>query len=150
MSRMNKTLTGVTHKAVVWSQPRVCECGKVQHDGREKFFITLNFEAGKPREMFLHMDEDGSTLDGMANCVGILVSLLLKHGVDLKEIAQRLSWQRFDPQGRTENKADELRVCTSVVDYALRWSLSESDKQAVPCPPERTHEIEDHESGGQG
>jgi DNA-binding transcriptional MerR regulator len=123
MTRMNKTLSGTTHKAVIYSQPHVCECGRVLHDGRTKFFMTLNAEDGHPREMFLHMDQSGSTLDGMADCVGILISLLLKAGVQLSEIADKLSWQRFDPQGRTENKTPELRTCNSVVDYAVRWAM---------------------------
>lgn len=120
---MNKTLHGVTHKAVIYSQPYVCDCGKVLHNGRTKFFVTLNYEDGKPRELFLHMDESGSTLDGMADCIGILISLLLKAGVPLDEIAEKLSWQRFDPQGRTDNKAEGLRTCNSVVDYVVRWAL---------------------------
>jgi hypothetical protein len=119
---MNQTLNGVTHKAVVYGQPHVCECGRVLHNGRTKFFMTLNFDNGRARELFLHMDEAGSTLDGMADCIGILISMLLKQGVQIEDVAEKLSWQRFDPQGRTDNKDPELRSCNSVIDYAVRWA----------------------------
>ncbi len=124
-TRMNRTLEGVNHKAVIHGVKEVCACGRVLHDGRTKFFLTLNFENEKPREMFFHMDASGSTLDGMANCIGILISMLLKKGATLEELAEHLAWQRFNPQGLTENTEAGLRTCNSVVDYAIRWAMCE-------------------------
>ncbi|MDD8013998.1 MAG: hypothetical protein PHX05_11025 [Acidobacteriota bacterium] len=109
--RLPNTRRGVTHKAVILAG---------EPAGRVKFFFTVGCYAdGRPAELFLHMDESGSTLDGFADAWSIAISLCLQSGIPLKKIVEKFSWQEFEPKGRTENA--EIRVARSVVDYVVRW-----------------------------
>lgn len=99
----------ITHKAVIHGE-----------DGRCKFFFTVELtEDGQPRALFLHMDQAGSTLDGMADTVGILFSKCLKAGVPLEELVEVLSYRQFQPAGMCEGT--EVRSCRSVVDYVMQF-----------------------------
>jgi len=87
---------------------------------RLKFYLTVGlYDDGRPGELFLHMDESGSTLDGMANIIGICVSLCLQEGVPLERLVEKLAWQEFEPKGLTENP--KINFAKSVVDYVVRW-----------------------------
>ncbi|MFA7333496.1 MAG: hypothetical protein WC130_04290 [Kiritimatiellia bacterium] len=108
---------------------------------RVKFYFTVGlFPEGppapgelrgvrRPGEIFLHMDEAGSTLDGMADTIGILISLCLQEGVPLAKLVEKLAYQQFNPQGMTENP--EMRFVKSVVDYVVRWMEGEFGKKEV-------------------
>lgn len=111
--RLPDTRVSITHKAVILAE----EDGKAR---RVKFYFTVGlFPNGRPGELFLHMDEAGSTLDGMADTIGILISLCLQEGVPLAKLVEKLAYQQFNPQGMTENP--EMRFVKSVVDYVVRW-----------------------------
>ncbi len=118
--RLPDTRTSITHKAVILAE----EDGKAK---RIKFYFTVGlFPDGRPGELFLHMDEAGSTLDGMADTIGILISLCLQEGVPLAKLVEKLAYQQFNPQGMTENP--EMRFVKSVVDYVVRWMEREFRK----------------------
>lgn len=88
--------------------------------GRVKFFFTVGlYENGLPGELFLHMDESGSTLDGFADAWSIAISLCLQHGVTLETLVKKFSYQEFEPKGMTNDK--EIHTARSVVDYVVRW-----------------------------
>jgi len=111
--RLPDTRVSITHKAVILTE----EDGKAV---RVKFYFTVGlYPDGRPGELFLHMDEAGSTLDGMADTIGILVSLCLQEGVPLAKLVEKLAYQQFSPQGMTENP--EMRFVKSLVDYIVRW-----------------------------
>jgi ribonucleoside-diphosphate reductase alpha chain len=100
---------GVTHKAVIRAEDR-----------RVKFFFTINyFKDGRPGELFLHMDESGSTLDGFADCWAIAVSMCLQQGITVEKLMEKFAFQEFEPKGFTDNK--DIRVARSVVDYVVRF-----------------------------
>lgn len=68
--RLPDTRASITHKAVILAAKN----GKPK---RVKFYFTVGlFPDGRPGELFIHMDEAGSTLDGMADTISILISLL--------------------------------------------------------------------------
>jgi len=119
--RLLETRRSVTHKGVIFAKEEVCPgCGAVVAGGRVKFFFTVGFYPdGRPGELFLHMDQAGSTLDGMADAFGTAVSMLLQHGVTLEELVKKFGYLRFEPAGMT--KDPEIRTARSVVDYVVRW-----------------------------
>jgi len=121
--RLSDTRRSVTHKAVIYAKPEICpHCTETITDGRVKFFFTVGFYPdGHPGELFLHMDEAGSTLDGLCDAFGTAVSMLLQHGVTLDELAKKFAYQAFEPAGRTEDA--NVRMARSVVDYVVRWMV---------------------------
>jgi len=107
--RLPATRKSVTHKVTFHT-----EAGVV------KFFFTVGFyKNGRPGELFLHMDEGGSTLDGFADAWSIAVSMCLQSGVALENLVEKFSFQDFEPKGFTDNP--EIRSARSVVDYVIRW-----------------------------
>jgi len=120
--KLPDTRRSVTHKAVIHSENK-----------RIKFFFTVGFypeeevEGGglkvegknRPGEVFLHMDESGSTLDGFADSWAIAISLCLQRGEPLAELVKKFSYQEFEPKGMTENP--EIPFARSPVDYVVRW-----------------------------
>jgi ribonucleoside-diphosphate reductase alpha chain len=85
-----------------------------------KLFITVGlYENGNPGEVFLQVDEKGTTLSGFCICIGILMSLCLQNGVTLNKLHEKLSFQEFDPRGMTDNK--DIHFARSVIDYAVQW-----------------------------
>jgi ribonucleoside-diphosphate reductase alpha chain len=107
--KLPDTRKSVTHKAVILAE-----------GSRVKFFFTVGFYPdGRPGELFLHMDEGGSTLDGFADAWSIAVSLCLQSGVSLETLVNKFSFQEFEPKGMTD--CPEVQVARSVVDYVVRW-----------------------------
>lgn len=120
--RLPDTRESITHKAVIrWGERRV------------KFYITVGlYEIGRrtpdaggqtggrrPGEVFLTFDEAGGMLDGWADAWATAVSICLQHGETLENLVAKFGYQRFDPQGMTENP--EIPFAASVVDYVVRW-----------------------------
>jgi hypothetical protein len=116
----------VTHKAVIrWGEKRVkfyitvglYEDGRRKtEDGRMEDGRT---EGRRPGEVFLTFDEAGSMLDGWADAWSTAVSICLQHGETLENLVAKFGYQRFDPQGMTEN--EDMPFVSSVVDYVVRW-----------------------------
>lgn len=119
--RLPETRRSVTHKGVVWAEREVCpHCGRETRESRHKFFFTVGFYAdGRPGEVFMHMDESGSTLDGFADAWACAVSVCLQAGVPFEDLVRKFAFQEFQPAGRTEDES--VRNARSVVDYAMRW-----------------------------
>jgi len=74
---------------------------------------------GQPGEMFIRMAKEGSTIAGLMECFGTVVSVSLQHGVPLKVLCDKLSHTRFEPSGWTGN--EELGYAKSIMDYLFRW-----------------------------
>ena len=53
------------------------------------------------------------------NCFAIAVSMGLQYGVPLEDLVDQFTFTRFEPHGRVEGH-ENIRVCTSVVDYVFR------------------------------
>ena len=107
--KLPDTRQSVTHRAVIYGK-----------DGKVKFFFTLGFyEDGKPGELFLHMDQSGSTLDGFADAWSTAFSMCLQLGAPMKSLIKKFGHQDFEPRGMTDNP--DLRMAQSVIDYVVRW-----------------------------
>lgn len=64
------------------------------------------------------MAKAGSTINGLMDTVGTLVSLCLQYGVPLETLVKKFSHVRFEPEGMTKNK--HIPFAKSVIDYVAR------------------------------
>ncbi len=67
----------------------------------------------------LRLAKAGSTIAGLMECFGTVVSVSLQHGVPLKVLCDKLSHTRFEPSGWTGNA--EIGYAKSIMDYLFRW-----------------------------
>ena len=61
----------------------------------------------------------GSTLNGLLDVMGRLISYALQYGVPPAELAPKLTGHQFPPCGGTSNPA--IPECSSLSDYVFRW-----------------------------
>jgi len=88
--------------------------------GGNEGHLTVGFYPnGQPGEIFIRMAKAGSTIAGLMECFGTVVSVSLQHGVPLKVLCDKLSHTRFEPSGWTGNA--EIGYAKSVMDYIFRW-----------------------------
>jgi ribonucleoside-diphosphate reductase alpha chain len=88
--------------------------------GGHEGYLTVGFYPnGEPGEIFIRMAKAGSTIAGLMECFGTVVSVSLQHGVPLKVLCDKLSHTRFEPSGWTGNA--EIGYARSVMDYIFRW-----------------------------
>jgi ribonucleoside-diphosphate reductase alpha chain len=88
--------------------------------GGHEGYLTIGFYPnGQPGEIFIRMAKAGSTIAGLMECFGTVVSVSLQHGVPLKVLCDKLSHTRFEPSGWTGNA--EIGYAKSVMDYIFRW-----------------------------
>jgi ribonucleoside-diphosphate reductase alpha chain len=87
--------------------------------GHEGYLTVGLYPNGQPGEIFIRMAKEGSTIAGLMECFGAVVSVSLQHGVPLQVICDKLSHTRFEPSGWTGN--EELGYAKSIMDYLFRW-----------------------------
>jgi ribonucleoside-diphosphate reductase alpha chain len=87
--------------------------------GHKVFLRTGEYEDGTIGEIFIDMHKEGAAFRSIMNCFAIAVSMGLQYGVPLEDLVDQFTFTRFEPQGRVDGH-DNLRVCTSVVDYVFR------------------------------
>jgi ribonucleoside-diphosphate reductase alpha chain len=87
--------------------------------GHEGYLTVSLYPNGQPGEIFVRMAKEGSTIAGLMECFGTVVSVSLQHGVPLKVLCDKLSHTRFEPSGWTGN--EELGYAKSIMDYLFRW-----------------------------
>lgn len=88
--------------------------------GGHEGYLTVGFYPnGQPGEIFIRMAKAGSTIAGLMECFGTVVSVSLQHGVPLKVLCDKLSHTRFEPSGWTGNA--DIGYAKSIMDYIFRW-----------------------------
>ena len=87
--------------------------------GHKVFLRTGEYEDGTIGEIFIDMHKEGAAFRSMMNCFAISVSMGLQYGVPLEHLVDQFVFTRFEPAGRVEGH-ENLRACTSVVDYVFR------------------------------
>ncbi len=103
--RLPDTREAVTHKFDI-----------AGHEG----YITVGlYEDGTPGELFITMAKEGSTIGGLMDTIGTLVSLAFQYGVPLETLVNKFAHQRFEPSGFTKNP--DVPVAKSISDYLFRW-----------------------------
>ena len=65
------------------------------------------------------MAKEGSTIGGLMDTIGTLVSLALQYGVPLETLVNKFAHQRFEPSGFTKNP--DIPIAKSISDYLFRW-----------------------------
>jgi len=87
--------------------------------GHEGYLTVGLYPNGQPGEIFIRMAKAGSTIAGLMECFGTVVSVSLQHGVPLKVLCDKLSHTRFEPSGWTGNS--QIGYAKSIMDYLFRW-----------------------------
>ena len=82
--------------------------------GHEGYLTVGLYPNGQPGEIFIRMAKEGSTIAGLMECFGTVVSVSLQHGVPLRVLCGKLSHTRFEPSGWTGNQ--ELGYAKSIMD----------------------------------
>lgn len=85
----------------------------------EGYFTVGRFPDGAPGEVFIQMSKAGSTINGLMDSIGTLLSLCLQYGVPLETLVKKFSHIRFEPEGMTGNR--DIPMAKSVMDYLARW-----------------------------
>jgi ribonucleoside-diphosphate reductase alpha chain len=103
--RLPDTRKSVTHKFDI--------------QGHEGYLTVGFFDDGRPGELFITMAKEGSTVGGLMDVVGTLVSMGLQYGVPLDVFVNKFAHSRFEPAGFTKNP--DIPIAKSITDYIFRW-----------------------------
>jgi ribonucleoside-diphosphate reductase alpha chain len=87
--------------------------------GHEGYITVGLYEDGTPGELFITMAKEGSTIGGLMDTIGTLVSMAFQYGVPLDTLVKKFAHQRFEPSGFTPNP--DIRHAKSIIDYLFRW-----------------------------
>jgi ribonucleoside-diphosphate reductase alpha chain len=83
-------------------------------------YITVGlYNDGRPGEIFVKINKEGSTVSGLMDAVALLTSVTLQYGVPIEDLSRKLKNTRFEPYGRSANP--DIPYATSLVDYIFRW-----------------------------
>jgi len=103
--RMSDTRIAITHKFDI--------------AGHEGYLTVGLFDDRKPGELFVTMAKEGSTIAGLMDTIGTLVSMALQYGVPIEDLVKKFAHVRFEPSGFTKNP--DIPIAKSVIDYIFRW-----------------------------
>jgi ribonucleoside-diphosphate reductase alpha chain len=103
--RMSDTRTSITHKFDI--------------AGHEGYLTVGLFDDSQPGELFITMAKEGSTIGGLMDTIGTLVSLALQYGVPIEAMVKKFAHSRFEPSGFTRNP--DIQIAKSIPDYIFRW-----------------------------
>ena len=92
---------------------RAAETVQLEHGGT-RFTVTIGFYPdGRPGEVFVHGVRTGSSLDALLADACVVVSCLLQHGIEPRELAHSM--------GRLGN-AEPASIIGAVIDLAAAMS----------------------------
>jgi ribonucleoside-diphosphate reductase alpha chain len=87
--------------------------------GGYKGWMTVGlYEDGSPCELFVSMNNDGSTFGGMMDVFAKGISNMLQYGVPLADVVNKLAYDRFEPSGLTDDP--EIPFAPSMPAYIVR------------------------------
>ncbi|MCC5833984.1 MAG: vitamin B12-dependent ribonucleotide reductase [Opitutales bacterium] len=87
--------------------------------GTKGYLTVGQFDDGRPGEVFIQMSKAGSTINGLMDTIGTLLSLCLQYGVPVEALVKKFTHVRFEPEGMTKNP--HIPMAKSVMDYLSRW-----------------------------
>lgn len=91
---------------------------KFRIGGTKGYYIVNKYDDGTPGELFVMIDNQGSTVDGFLVSWAKDFSVALQYGAALKDLVKLHKNSRFEPSGFTGDP--ELPNCTSIPDYIVR------------------------------
>jgi ribonucleoside-diphosphate reductase alpha chain len=106
-----ETRQSLTHKFVIHSG-----------GGDAEGYITVGFYNAartEPGEVFITMAKEGSTVGGLTDALGTMISIGLQYGVPLETLVRKFAHSRFEPSGFTNNP--DIPIAKSVIDYIFTW-----------------------------
>jgi ribonucleoside-diphosphate reductase alpha chain len=103
--RLPDTRQSITHKFSV--------------TGHEGYLTVGLYEDGQPGELFITMAKEGSTVGGLMDVIGTIVSMALQYGVPLITLVDKFRHARFEPSGMTSNR--DIPFAKSLIDYIFCW-----------------------------
>lgn len=84
--------------------------------GDEEGYATIgHYEDGRPGELFITLNKEGSAVRGWADLCATFVSIMLQYGVPLDTITTKMRQTRFAPAGLTGDK--RIPAASSIPDY---------------------------------
>ena len=92
---------------------------KIQIGTLEGYAIVGLYSDGRPGELFLTFQGEGSMERGLSHALALMISIALQHGVPLEKIVDKLKGLSFEPAGLTGNS--KIPMVSSVADYLARW-----------------------------
>ncbi len=96
---------------------------KFRIDGRQGYTsctLTVGlFDDGTPGEVFIRSGKQGSTVNGLLDVVGILISYGLQYGVPLADLCNKLKGTTFEPAGPILDS--DAPDASSIIDYVFSW-----------------------------
>lgn len=104
-------------------------------------------EAIEPCEVFIRLSKVGSTISGMCDVIGILMSLSLQYGVPIETIARKLKNTQFEPSGFLAEPIEGIRSAGSITDFLgkLLETLYIDDEECGSCDDSGTfQEVQSH------
>src|SRR4051812_3873062 len=102
---------------------RAAETVELEHNG-SRFTVTIGFYPdGRPGEVFTHGARSGSNLDALLADACVVVSCLIQHGVEPRDLATSM--------GRLGN-AEPASVIGAVIDLVA--AASTIQQQSIPEP----------------
>ena len=107
--------------------------------GHEGYLHCGMYEDGKLAEIFIRVAKEGSTISGLLDAIGVLMSVALQSGVPVETIIRKFVHSRFEPAGYTENP--DIPAAKSILDYigkflALNF-LSPEDQEGFGIYPHK-------------
>lgn len=87
--------------------------------GHEGYLHYGLYPDGKLAEVFIRMAKEGSTISGLLDSIGVLMSVSLQYGVPVETIVRKFVHTRFEPAGFTENP--DIPVVKSILDYLAKF-----------------------------
>jgi len=92
---------------------------KVTIGGHKIFFTVGLYKDGKPGEIFITMNQQGSFAAGMADSFAKMASIGLQYGVPINTIVRQLRHMRFQPMGFTGDS--DISNVSSISDFIAIW-----------------------------
>ncbi len=87
--------------------------------GHEGYLHYGLYPDGKLAEVFIRMAKEGSTISGLLDSIGVLMSVSLQYGVPAEMIVRKFVHTRFEPAGFTENP--DIPAVKSILDYIAKF-----------------------------
>ena len=110
--------------------------------GHEGYIHCGMYADGKLAEIFIRVAKEGSTISGLLDAIGVLMSVALQSGVPVETIIKKFVHSRFEPAGFTENP--DIPVAKSILDYIGKFLainfLSQEDQEMFGIYSHKTEE----------
>jgi len=88
--------------------------------GGHKIYLTVGlYKDGRPGEIFIAMNQQGSFAAGMADSFAKMASIGMQYGVPVETIIKQLKHTRFSPMGFTGD--NDIPNVSSVSDFLAKW-----------------------------